>query len=258
MQLRAKCALLLLLFCAAITTVMAQQTGVYSATREESELQREAAGLRPLTLDEGLAILSVALDSRHNGAFSSDCSHFVHGLYERAGFSYGYTASRDLYKGIDEFRRVTNPQPGDLAVWRGHAGIVVNPVQHSFFSLLQAGPGVESYDSPYWKRRGRPRFFRYVKAGATGTASLRSANLTLSSAEQDEPAEASEPEASQEASRGMLATTRIAASKPATAAVARVPVVHSIHPKPDQVDAAFLQSCADSEENLRGRPLPID
>jgi hypothetical protein len=56
----------------------------------------------------------------------------------------------------------------------------------------------------------------------------------------------------------MLATTRIAASKPATAAVARVPVVHSIHPKPDQVDAAFLQSCADSEENLRGRPLPID
>jgi hypothetical protein len=258
MQLRAKCALLLLLFCTAVTTVLAQQTadsGAVYRTRENAALQNEAAGLHPLTLDEGLAILSVALDSRHNGAFSSDCSHFVHGLYERAGFSYGYTPSRDLYKGIAEFRRVTNPQPGDLAVWRGHAGIVVNPVQHSFFSLLRTGPGVESYDSPYWKRRGRPRFFRYVRAGASGTASLRSANLTLSSAEQDELAEPTEPEASQESSRGTLATARIAASKPANGAVAHIPVVHSIHPKADQVDAAFLQSCADSEENLRGRDL---
>jgi hypothetical protein len=254
MQLRAKCALSLLLFCPAITTVLAQETGVYSATREDAELQREA-GLRPLTLDEGLAILSVALDSRHNRAFSSDCSHFVHGLYERAGFSYGYTPSRDLYEGIDEFRRVTNPQPGDLAVWRGHAGIVVNPVQHSFFSLLRTGPGVESYDSPYWKRRGRPRFFRYVKAGASGTASLRSANLTMSSTEQDEPAEASEPETSQEASRGTLAANRIVASKPAPAEVPHIPIIHSSHPKADQVDAAFLQSCADSEENLSGRDL---
>ena len=31
--------------------------------------------------------------------------------------------------------------------------------------------------------------------------------------------------------------------------------VHSIRPKPDQINAAFLRSCADSEENLRGRDL---
>ena len=258
MQPRAKCTLLLLLFCAAVTAALAQQkagtNGVCRVARENLDLQREA-GLCPLTLDEGLAILSVALDSRHNAAFSSDCSHFVHGLYERAGFSYGYASSRDLYEGIDDFRRVTNPQPGDLAVWRGHAGIVVNPVQHSFFSLLRTGPGVESYDSPYWKRRGRPRFLRYVKASASGTASLRSANLTLSSAEQDEPAEPTELEPSKESSRGTLATTRIAASKPTTSEVPHIPVVHSIRPKPDQINAAFLRSCADSEENLRGRDL---
>src|SRR6267154_5697832 len=118
---------------------------------------------RPLTLDEGLAILSAALDSRHHAAFKSDCSHFVHGLYDRAGFPYSYARSADLYAGIDEFERVTNPQPGDLAVWRSHAGIVINPAQHSFFSLLRTGAGVASYDSAYWKKKGHPRFFRYVR-----------------------------------------------------------------------------------------------
>ena len=32
-------------------------------------------------------------------------------------------------------------------------------------------------------------------------------------------------------------------------------MVHSIHPKPEQVNAAVLQACADLEENLRGRDL---
>src|SRR5258707_5612971 len=121
-------------------------------------------------MDEGLAILSAALDSRHHAGCTSDCSDFVHGLYERAGFPYEYASSSDLYAGIDEFRRVTSPQPGDLAVWRGHAGIVINPAQHSFFSRLRSGPGVDSYNSPYWKRRGRPRFFFFVKAGPNGGA----------------------------------------------------------------------------------------
>jgi hypothetical protein len=263
MQLRAKCALLLLLFSpVSIPAGLAQHAGdskgVYRA-RENPELQREAVGLRPLTLDEGLAILSSALDSRHHAAFSSDCSHFVHGLYERAGFSYAYAPSRDLYEGIEEFRRVTNPQPGDLAVWRGHAGIVVNPVQHSFFSLLRTGPGVESYDSPYWKRRGRARFFRYVTVGASGSssASLRTANMTLNGAdESDEPSESdNSSDDSQEFSRRALPTTKPAASVAAKTATPHVPVVHSSHPKADQVDAAFLQSCTDFEENLLGRDL---
>src|SRR6266853_1182239 len=141
--------------------------------------QQLPAQLHELTLNEGLAILSSALDSRHYAAFRSDCSHFVHGLYERAGFPYAYAPSVELYAGIDEFRRVTNPQPGDLAVWRGHAGIVVNPVQHTFFSLLRSGPGVGSYDSSYWKKKGRPRFFRYVKAvpGSALSPSIRTASL---------------------------------------------------------------------------------
>src|SRR4029077_17500791 len=87
--------------------------------------------------------------------------------------------SSELFAGIDQFRRVTIPQSGDLAVWRGHVGIVVNPVQHSFFSLLRSGRGVEAYDSPYWKRRGTPRFFRYVKTTPADTNSASASNATL-------------------------------------------------------------------------------
>jgi hypothetical protein len=150
-----------------------RSNGAYQGSREDPDQEHSA---QPLTLDEGLAILGAALDSRRH-AVPSDCSHFVHGLYARAGFPYAYARSSDLYSGIDEFRRVTYPQPGDLAVWRGHAGIVISPAQHSFFSLLRSGPGVESYDSPYWKRRGRPRFYRYVSGDRGGvlSSSLRTA-----------------------------------------------------------------------------------
>jgi hypothetical protein len=167
----------LFLFClAAVPTARAQpkqgvSKGAYRLTREDRDVQQNTMEYHPLTLDEGLAILGAALDSRHHASFLSDCSHFVHGLYTRAGFPYQYAPSADLYAGIDEFQRVASPQPGDLAVWRGHAGVVINPVQHSFFSLLDSGPGVDSYDSPYWRQRGRPRFFRYVKASPSAVPS---------------------------------------------------------------------------------------
>jgi hypothetical protein len=160
-------ALLLLLSLASIPAAPAQEN------------QHKAAAPRTLTRHERLAITRVALNFRRRDDSPSDCSHLVHALYERAGFPYDYAPSSDLYLGIDEFRRVAKPQPGDLAVWRGHAGIVVNPTHHSFFSMLSSGPGVDSYDSPYWKQRGRPRFFRYVKAVSSGnySGSVRTASL---------------------------------------------------------------------------------
>lgn len=165
MRSRAQCALLLFCLIAAHAGSAQRKTaksyGAYSTAGDDSAYQHTP---RPLTLDEGLAIISAALDSRHHKAFSSDCSHFVHGLYERAGFPYAYAPSSDLYAGVGEFRRVTTPQPGDLAVWRNHAGIVINPAQQTFFSLLRTGPGVDSYTSAYWEKKGRPRFFRYVRA----------------------------------------------------------------------------------------------
>jgi hypothetical protein len=271
MRFHAKLALWLLLFSlAGAPAGSAQQkregsNGVYRATREDPGPQRQTTASRPLTPDEGLAILGAALDSRHHPVSTADCSHLVHALYERAGFPYGYAPSSDLYTGIDEFQRVTNPQPGDLAVWRGHAGIVVNPVQHSFFSLLNSGPGVDSYDAPYWKQRGRPHFFRYVKAAPSGvlSSSLRTASLNPTILNDAGPHEASAPDtapaASESTSNETRSSTRLAANQAMSPTIpglpVGVPVVHFSHPKPDQVEAAFLQACTASEESLRARDL---
>lgn len=141
----------------------------------------------PLSEDDGLAVLGAALESRgaaYRMEKRRDCSHLVHAIYEKAGFSYPYAPSSDLYRGAEDFERVSEPQPGDLVVWRGHAGIVVSPRQHTFFSALRTGLGVENYDSAYWMGRGHPRFFRYVKqeseavvSGPTHTAGLKATEL---------------------------------------------------------------------------------
>jgi cell wall-associated NlpC family hydrolase len=118
---------------------------------------------RTLTPDDGLAVISAALDSKVRRYSGHDCSHLVHAIYERAGFPYAYADSDDLYAGVEGFQRITHPRPGDLVVWRGHAGIVVRPSRHVFFSFMSAGPGIDDYEAPYWVGRGHPRFYRYVK-----------------------------------------------------------------------------------------------
>jgi len=126
--------------------------------------ERQASVASPtLTPDEGLAVIAAALDSRIHSRPERDCSHLVHAIYDRAGFPYKYAPSSDLYKGTSEFQRVTHLQAGDLAVWRGHVGIVVNPAQHVFFSAMRSGLGTDAYDAPYWKQRGQVRFYRYIK-----------------------------------------------------------------------------------------------
>jgi len=258
MKFPAKSGPLFLLFClVALPAASGQEEGASSkvakrGTREDANLQQRSNAARPLTRAEGLAMARVAMNSRHHLSSQYDCSHFVHGLYQSAGFRYGYASSSELYAGIPEFRRVTSPQPGDLAVWPGHAGIVINPVQHSFLSVLHSGPGVDRYDSPYWKRRGRPRFFRYVEAAPSGvfSSSLRTASLrpTASSTEPREPAAEFVPDE-------IGSSTRLAERQPGSTATLGSPTVHSARPKPEQVSAAFLQACTDLEQKIRGSDL---
>jgi cell wall-associated NlpC family hydrolase len=88
-----------------------------------------------LTHSEGQAVADVAL--RYGQSFrGEDCSHLAHHIYERAGLPYGYASSNSLYNGDPTFERVSAPQPGDLVVWRGHVGIVVNPQDAAFYSSL--------------------------------------------------------------------------------------------------------------------------
>jgi cell wall-associated NlpC family hydrolase len=138
-------------------------TGTSNSTRQTTSGNHRRNPDRALSPDDGMAVIAAALDSKALRYSERDCSHLVHAIYERAGFPYAYVDSDDLYDGVEGFRRVTRLQPGDLIVWRGHAGIVVRPSRHVFFSFLSAGPGTDNYEARYWVGRGQPRFYRYVK-----------------------------------------------------------------------------------------------
>jgi hypothetical protein len=105
------------------------------------------------------SLIEVGFALRHA---SLDCSHFVHALYERLGRHYQYATSRRLYHGFTGFQRTQQPMPGDLVVWPGHVGVVLEPRQQSFLSSLASGIKVSSYSSSYWLAKGQCRFFHFV------------------------------------------------------------------------------------------------
>jgi hypothetical protein len=199
---------------------------------------RENASPSLLSTTEGLAVISAALESRGRGRSKLDCSHLVHAVYERAGFRYAYVSSSDLYAGIDEFQRVAHPQPGDLVVWPGHVGIVVNPSQNTFFSSLRSGIGVESYSAPYWKQRGTPRFYRYTKTEGRGNQE--------SVAETDEPMPAT-----LDVSVNRSRTLSSIESKAVKINLPGEQVINTTKPKPDEVTQAVLDALSLGPEGLR-------
>ncbi len=131
---------------------------------------QEDGRVRLASPDEGEAIVQAAWDLRRGMVPKPDCSHFVRAVYARAGFDYEYARSSEIFEGIDSFRRVQKPQPGDLVVWQGHIGIVVDPDEHSFYSSVLSGFAIEDYRSTYWVGRGRPRFYRYLVESAVPRA----------------------------------------------------------------------------------------
>ena len=117
---------------------------------------------RPVSRTQGEAVVQAAWELRKGLGSKPDCSHFVHAVYQQAGLEYEYANSKAIFDGVDAFQRVKNPQPGDLVVWPGHMGIVVDPAEHSFYSSVIKGFAIEDYRSKYWARRGHPRFYRYL------------------------------------------------------------------------------------------------
>ena len=249
-------------FCGVGLCAHAQSTARPRQTvRPPTIASKPSAGTRTLSPDEGLAILSSALESRApamRAEAHSDCSHLVHTIYERAGFPYPYVSSSDLYMGTDDFQRVARPQAGDLIVWRGHAGIVVNPRQRTFFSALRSGFGVENYDSAYWMGRGRPHFLRYAKRSPASVVAASSRDASLQPAEvrstppiERLPAETASatPEEPLDESSGSQPVPRPLVSPPG------VVVIRSVAPRPEQVHDALLVSFRDSAEALEAADL---
>jgi hypothetical protein len=141
----------------------------------EAQSAPTTAGLssdsRLLHAEDGRAIADTAQGLEYPGRGAQDCSHLVHQIYLDAGYEYPYASSFELYAGNDKFERVWKPQPGDLIVWPGHVGIVLEPMEHSFYSLVSTGLEAQNYQGAYWRSRGRPRFYRYkVETRETLTA----------------------------------------------------------------------------------------
>jgi hypothetical protein len=137
---------------------------------------KTASAAGAITPREGKNIVNAAWEREGQTARKPDCSHLVHEVYALAGYRYPYADSFDLYAGAEGFVRVAKPQAGDLVVWRGHVGIVVDPGEHSFYSSVTSGLRTELYDAPEWKARGTARFYRYA-AAHRGNLALANARL---------------------------------------------------------------------------------
>lgn len=227
--------------CALNSASLAQRAAHPAAPRPgdpASQTAPKSTSSRLLSQDEGLAILGAALDARHLPQANGDCSHVVHAIYEQAGFRYRYADSSELYDGVEEFRQVTHPQPGDLAVWRGHAAIVINPAQHSFFGATTRGLRVESYDLAYWKERGTPRFFRFIKPGSANAGAITRTALAMPADPDDQPASDPPPP-----------------TVPTPIGFPRVLAVRTLRPQPQQVYGTLSQMLEETGKALRDQDV---
>lgn len=192
----------------------------------------------------------------------TDCSHLVHDVYERAGFPYDYVTSSELYIGSTNFTRVRVPRAGDLVVWRGHVGIVIDPEQHSFFSFVRSGPDTQFYDSPYWRSRGSARFFRYLtEKPLHGDRTLEAAGNTdhkplqgdIRSSQNHLPSKPSKPALARASNPVPVVETSGPIADEAPREI--VLQVAGKNPSPKEVEAAFVEMNQDSGESLRTRSL---
>jgi hypothetical protein len=161
--------------------VLAALAGLFAAV---SFAQDGASVVRLVNVHQGMKLVSTAREQREQVKGKPDCSHLVHRIYELSGFPYPYASSFDLYDGIDNFRQVSTPRAGDLVVWRGHVGIVVNAGQHTFYSSVSSGFRTEYYDGPYWREQGRQRFYRYVLPGPAELTATNASAPVINSATQ--------------------------------------------------------------------------
>jgi cell wall-associated NlpC family hydrolase len=247
-----------------ITGLMVSLLAVCLCVPVAAKTVQEDEQVRLASPDEGEAIVQAAWELRRGLGPKPDCSHFVQAVYARAGFDYEYANSWELFDGIDSFQRVQKPQPGDLIVWQGHMGIVIDPVEHSFYSSVLSGFAIEDYLSDYWLRRGRPRFYRYLVDNTVP----RAGTLAHRDAKQDAPAlneqpvltgratSKHDPDLPVSTASGLPAGNTTGTPAPSDAATFDVIFVSRARPTKDEVLAAIVRRADAAGERLaRGTSL---
>lgn len=226
----------------------------FNGARAQSvtEAGKPSAHLRLLSAQQGRAVVRAALEENQAASGAQDCSHLVHQIYAEAGFEYPYASSFEIYAGNENFARVKYPRAGDLIAWPGHVGIVLEPSEHSFYSLVSTGLETQNYDGPYWRSRGRPRFYRYKGGKAEILTAGRApvSSQTSNSARHEEYEAAAEdrsganardsnrpPETAKKVGFGLPAQPATAATSPTFDGVRRV-VITSGKRQPTKTEVA--------------------
>jgi hypothetical protein len=254
---------ILVAFCLAMTSATLAQNA--------RPVSPQTHGLHPIASTEARRILTVISTADADSDSETDCSHLVHDVYEQAGFPYDYVSSRELYDGSANFTRVRAPQAGDLIVWRGHVGIVLDPKEHVFFSSVRSGPETQFYDSPYWRSRGVARFFRYVTEKPLHSERTLQATLHAEGQPPQAASPSSENHPPSKSPKQPPALTSNSASPVNTSRSATVETSREIvlqvagkNPSPEEVAAAFVEMNQGSGESLRppslnrlGKPIVV-
>src|SRR5881296_472325 len=120
--------------------------GSQAQAQVRSASQESVSNSRLLSAEGGRTIVDATRDQDQPARGAQDCSHLVHQTYLNAGFEYPYASSFELYAGNRNFQRVRYPQPGDLIAWPGHVGIILNPREHRFYSLVSTGLEAQDYE----------------------------------------------------------------------------------------------------------------
>lgn len=101
-----------------------------------------------------------------------DCSGFVAAVvYKATGYLKTFTT--EAMPGIKAYRKVTDPQPGDIAWWKGHVEIYLGTNSDGTYHFAGSrNPGCGKNHGPSIvdrkDRHGvKPEFYRYVGTGAT-------------------------------------------------------------------------------------------
>lgn len=103
-----------------------------------------------------------------------DCSHFVYQVINGARQKVAAAANAPEPQVVDYrststieashlFFPAAIPQSGDLVMWDGHVGIVIDPAAGSFIGAqTSTGVAEANYLTGYWKDKGVKGFLRFV------------------------------------------------------------------------------------------------